>query len=155
MVSCKIAVVVSFLSPLWPFTMDLLKWNLNECCTCIPDLQALLQYDNPTIFSFQKTHLCPTHTLILHCFTVYFYTSPDGDMTNGGAATLVKNCVYCAAGGLQTPPQASAVPVNLPHVPFTPYTMPVPPAVPVAHSNLTYLLSQDLNVKNIARFRPY
>jgi hypothetical protein len=127
---------------IWPFFMDLLLWNVHGFHSRFPDLQVLIWYQDPAIVCLQKTHLHPSRTSHLCGYLADHYDHLDSDRANGGTAALVKDCISSTSVNLHSPLQATAIRLNLPHLPLTVCNIYLPPGVPIASAVLTNLISQ-------------
>jgi exonuclease III len=127
--------------------MDLLRWNVNDIHTRLPDLEAVMQYHNPDIICLQETHLHSTHSLNFHDLMAYNYNHIGSDSASGGTPIT-----------FQSPLQASTIHLTLTNLVFTLCNIYLSPAIPMDQGELSHLFSQlpppfnvlgDFNSKNI------
>ena len=94
---------------------SIIQWNCNGLRARQPDLQKLIQEENPSAICLQETRTTKNYGLG-NLYSLYLHTPPTVNQTTGGVAIAIKTAIPHTRTILQTTLQAIAIETHTPKI---------------------------------------
>ena len=94
---------------------SIIQWNCNGLRARQPDLQKLIQEENPSAICLQETRTTKNYGLG-NLYSLYLHTPPTVNQTTGGVAIAIKTAIPHTRIILQTTLQAIAIETHTPKI---------------------------------------